>query len=252
MRRLPDPRLPRLHTTELDRQQLSLWLANSDTNVWWGKPVIAMNAEYAGLKALCRPGDTVLDVGGHHGMTTILFARQVGPQGRVISVEANPFNAMTLQANVGLNRLTNVDCVHTAIGREVGSVVMEGESVGGGGGLPQTVPLTTLDQLCRQRGIAHVDVIKVDVEGFEIDVFRGARDVLAQRPGIALELHLDFIGRFGGTVADLVSLLDLPRGDYKISAMIRPAWDDLRPLVSLSELPATGVVNLFFDHRNPA
>jgi FkbM family methyltransferase len=249
LRRLPNPRLPRRHTTEFDGQPLSLWLANTDTDLWWGKPVIPMNAEYAGLKELCHSGDTVLDVGAHHGMMTILFARKVGPHGRVHSIEANPFNAMVLQANVGLNQLTNVDCVHTAIGRAVGTVVMEGESVGGGGGLPQSVALTTLDQLCRDRSIRRVDVLKVDVEGFELDVFHGAREVLAQRPRIALELHLDFIRRFGGSVADLVSLLDLPRRDYKISAMIRPAWDAVRPLESLSELPETGVVNLFFDHR---
>ena len=117
LRRLPDSQLPRRHTTQFDGQPLSLWLVNADTNAWWGKPTIAMNAEYGSLKSLCLPGETVLDVGGHHGFTTILFARQVGPQGRVISIEANPFNALVLQANVGLNRLTNVECVPTAVGR---------------------------------------------------------------------------------------------------------------------------------------
>lgn len=249
LRRLPDSRLPLKHLTQFDGQPLSLWLANTDTKAWWGKPIIEMNAKWQALKDLCRPGDVVLDIGAHHGFTTIMASRKVGPTGRVISIEANPFNAMVLQANIGVNRLNNVECVHTAIGREVGSVVMEGESVGGGGGLPQTVPMTSLDQLCKDLGIVKVDTIKVDVEGFEIDVFRGAKAVLAQRPRIALELHLDFIARFGGCVADVAELLELSRNDYFITAMIRPDWHELKPLSSLADIPSHGVVNLFFDHR---
>lgn len=250
LRRLPDPALPRIHHTQFDDQPISLWLANSDTAAWWGKPVIPLNAEYRALKQLSAVGDVVLDVGGHHGMTSIPFSRWVGPTGRVHSFEANPFNALVLQANCGLNRTTNIDVVHSAVGSRVDVITIAGESVDGAGGQPQAVPMIPLDDFCAERQIHRVQLLKVDVEGYEYEVFRGAQRILAQKPKIALELHLDLIGRFGATLAQIDEVLGLSRGAYAMTAMMRPNWDELKPLASISELPTHGVVNLFLQPRS--
>jgi predicted RNA methylase len=64
------------------------------------------------------PGNTVLDVGANLGQMTVLFARAVGPTGRVLAFEADNYIADLLRLNVGLNGLTNVDIVEAAVWSE--------------------------------------------------------------------------------------------------------------------------------------
>jgi FkbM family methyltransferase len=247
LRRLPDPTLPFIHTLAFEDSSFRLWIANEHAKAWWHKPRLEMNGEFRSLKELCVPGGVVLDVGAHHGITMIPLARWVGERGHVHAFEANPENALILYANAALNHLHNCVCIHTAVGAADGVLHMDGENVDGRQRGGRTVPVVSLDAYCQHHGIARVDLLKIDVEGFEEEVLKGARQVLATAPRIALELHLDELPRYGSSVRAVFELLDPSR--YELSMLVRPDWERTRPLAGLNDLPACGVVNLFCRPR---
>ena len=78
LHRLPDPSLPLLHELQIDGVTRRLWLANPFTKSWWFKPEVPLNGELSELKRLCAPGNSVLEVGAHHGMMTTLLSCGAG------------------------------------------------------------------------------------------------------------------------------------------------------------------------------
>jgi FkbM family methyltransferase len=193
----------------------------------------------------------VIDVGAHHGFDTVLFSRWVGVEGRVIAIEANPENAMVLAANVAVNRLDNCTTVHAAVGATTGRIRLEGETVTPGDPAAREVALTSLDDYAAAAGLQRADLVKIDVEGFEAAVLKGAPKLLASLPSIALELHIDLLARYGTKVDDVLALLDLAR--YEGTMMVRPDWETLRAFHGPSDVPPRGIVNLFLRPiRRPA
>lgn len=240
---MPDSPLPFIHEIACDGLRFPFWIANQHAKRWWHKPEMPFHGELQAQKAMCREGGVVLDVGAHHGLNTLFFARWVGETGQVHAFEANAENALVLSANVGLNRLRHCFCVHAAVGGQSGVIHFDGEQVSPRDG-GRTVPLIALDEYCGSRGLGHVDVLKIDVEGYEGEVLRGAGQVLASRPRIDLELHLDDLARFGHNPAEVLAPIDLSR--YRVTMLVRPDWVTVRPLSSLGDLPKCGVANLFF------
>jgi FkbM family methyltransferase len=154
--------------------------------------------EYAAFRAAVRPGATVLDVGANVGAYTVLFAHWTGPAGRVIAFEPAPGSIAGLREHVRLNGLSSrVEIVEAAVSNEVGSAVFDCEGVSGANALVPdgaasgtiTVATTSLDAFCADRDL-RPSVIKIDVEGAELDVLRGGRRVLST-PGVEafVEFH---------------------------------------------------------------
>jgi FkbM family methyltransferase len=243
LKRLPDPALPFTHQIRCGGLTFPFWIANQHTKTWWARPELDLHAEYRSQQAMCTPGSVIFDVGAHHGMNAVLCALWAGPTGQVHAFEACRENALVLSANIGLNRLTNCFCVPAAVGDKDGEVCITGESVAGSNGFGPKTPLLALDSYCAQKGITKVDMLKIDVEGFEAAVLRGAKQVLTARPKIDLEIHLDELPRFGHSVGDVLGQLDLKA--YKALMMVRPDWDKLAPFTDAAQLPRTGVANLF-------
>jgi FkbM family methyltransferase len=140
-----------------------------------------------------RPGDVVFDIGANAGYYTLLAARLAGPRGKVIACEPDPRIAAFLRAHVAANRLTNVAAVQSAVGAECGTAhFSRGRGTGTGrmsdsGEL--TVRVRTLDELADEYA-AFPTHLKIDVEGAELDVLRGGREVLSRaRPTIFLSTH---------------------------------------------------------------
>jgi FkbM family methyltransferase len=151
-----------------------------------------------------KSGDIVVDVGAHIGLYSLIAAKRVGPGGKVIAIEPDPENCSLLQRNVELNGLTNVTILQRAAfssssklklylpGKERGftklSTIMTNRAV--------TeefleVDATTLDQLMLHQGLTEVNWIKIDVEGAELEVLKGATVTIAGSKNIALliEIH---------------------------------------------------------------
>ena len=143
----------------------------------------------------------MLDVGGHQGIFTILASRLVGPRGRVIAVEAFPDNARRLRANIERNNAGNVHLVEAAAAEKEGRAELHVNIlVSGGQSLifdnadyrgTITVPLKTVDGILQELGIAHVDLVKIDVEGAAQLVLDGAPGLLSSKPRLVMEIEGD-------------------------------------------------------------
>lgn len=154
-------------------------------------------------------GATVFECGGHHGRDCVLLARLAGPEGRVVSFEPHPENIEVLRRNVRLNDLTNVTAVHAAVGSQAGTARIKARSnakiTTRGKGI--SVPATTVDGYAAETGI-WPDVIKIDVEGFEFEVLRGAREAIRRGAAVLVEVHCDILADFGSEPADFWGLVD--------------------------------------------
>ncbi|MDQ6948818.1 MAG: FkbM family methyltransferase, partial [Actinomycetota bacterium] len=153
------------------------------------------------LRAHCRPGTTVLDIGAHIGLYSVVMARAVGEGGRVISFEPTPGTRDALRRTIGLNGLNGLVAVRAdAVTDRSGTVnfhdtaddLSNANSVVAGPRSMRsyTVPATTVDDVVASVGDVPVSCLKIDVEGGEIGVLRGAAEALRRwRPAIALEVH---------------------------------------------------------------
>lgn len=152
------------------------------------------------LQRWLRPGDTFVDVGAHIGYVSLCAARLVGPDGVVVAFEPDPDNFARLQANTIRNNLIHViHAVKAAIGSARGEGLFrraspESSRVGGhladrveGDSEHARVPLLSLDDWDNE---LQPRVVKVDVEGGEIAVLRGASRIMnAARSRWVVELH---------------------------------------------------------------
>jgi FkbM family methyltransferase len=147
-----------------------------------------------------RPGDVAFDVGANIGIYTALLSRLCGPTGRVFTFEPVPDTYWRLRESLALNRCGNVIPVQSAVCERDGTARInlfdahfsEWNSLGmpsmfnldGSRISPHDsveVPACTLDQFCAAEKIERVNFLKVDVEGFELSVFKGAERLLRER-----------------------------------------------------------------------
>jgi len=141
--------------------------------------------EAALLRRFIRPGDVVIEAGANMGTHTLVFSHAVGPTGFVYAYEPQRIVFQTLCANLALNSMVNVDARSAAVGAEAGFALIpdidyahEGNFGGieiGGFSEGRKVPKVTLDT---DLDLARLDLIKIDVEGMELDVLKGAEQLL--------------------------------------------------------------------------
>jgi FkbM family methyltransferase len=152
------------------------------------------------LALMCDEGDQVLDIGANIGCTAIALSQLAGP-GSVNAFEPVPRTFASLAANAG--KLPNVTAHNFALGSRAATLPMQGDFHNSSGAFIANdyhitqpghftieVPVRTLDEAFPTLGIDRVDFMKVDVEGFELDVFEGARETLQQfKPRVLLEMN---------------------------------------------------------------
>ncbi len=178
------------------------------------------------LKRSVTPGMTVLDIGANVGFFTLFFARRVGAAGRVYAFEPGEYACGLLQRNIALNNFSNVTVIRKAVGDRCGKVCLhegpEGFDVYSSLRqvvYPQTegivfkekqVDQITVDEFMDLNRLSSVDVVKVDVEGGELSVFRGMRRLLARNSSckIIFELGGEMCNAFGYSSKDVVRELE--------------------------------------------
>ena len=182
----------------------SWWLARND---YLGRTILEgqfEGAEVAFVSRFLRPGMTVLDVGAHHGFYTLLLSKLVGPEGRVFAFEPSPRERRALLRHVKINRCRNVSVEGLALGSEEGNAslfVVQGGQTGCNSlrtpardvpGEFTSIPvhIVRLDDWLDAQKIERVDFIKMDVEGGELEVLRGAENLLERRPRLLILAEL--------------------------------------------------------------
>lgn len=163
--------------------------------------------------ALLRPGKVLYDIGAHIGFYMVLGARGVTPSGTVYAFEPDPENVAILKEVIGRNSLTNTTVIEAAVSDMPGRFQFErapglrhsghlaGVGCDGGDvGDHILVTSTTVDLFCQDHPAPHI--IKIDVEGAEANVLRGALSSLEQhRPILAVEIHRsEFVDEVRGIV----------------------------------------------------
>jgi FkbM family methyltransferase len=172
----------------------------------------------AAIQSFLQENSTVVDVGANVGYFSLLAAYAVGRLGAVHAVEALPSTVGLLRHNIALNGASNVTVHPVAAGDEAGEIeifkasdsVLGSSSTTSGEVSEGRVPCVTLDELLREVDGADVRLLKVDVEGDEESVLRGATRLLGQMgPSSAalVELAPDDFGDGRATGESVVRLM---------------------------------------------
>lgn len=175
-----------------------------------------------------QAGQTVLDLGCYCGLTTIAFARAVGPSGIVVALEPDPLSFVACQTNIRMARsrgnAADIRLLPMAAAGTTGTVTFSSEGAMGAArasiiddrrGALITVQAIRLDDLARQQNLKRVDFIKMDIEGSEVEVLGAGEAFLRRfRPRIVIEPHA-----IGGVVCDRRVAEQLKEYGYRCRAV---------------------------------
>lgn len=158
-------------------------------NLWCDPGGYATDGTITTIGLLVRPGDVFVDVGAHIGLHTITGSRASGPSGRVISLEPHPVTSRWLRENVQLNDLENVTVHAAAAGVANGRAAFSDRPLEDRNALEHDgsllVEVVRLDDLLGD--VDRVRLLKIDVEGSELDVLAGATAVLQRTDAVLVE-----------------------------------------------------------------
>ena len=159
--------------------------------------------ELSFVRKMLKPGMTVVDIGAHHGLYTLLASKCVERRGRVLAFEPSPREARRLERHLRVNRCRNVEVDGRAVADKAGEAelhIVDGYRDWGNSLRPPSVPepvhsvrvnTCRLEDALAEKGIRSVDFIKLDAEGAELGVLQGAQRLLlrAPRPVILAEVQ---------------------------------------------------------------
>lgn len=170
-----------------------------------------------------RTGGTFLDMGANEGFFTVMGAKLCGVEGRVVAVEPQKRLAPIIRENLRLNglNLNNVTIVNAAVSDKTGleTIHLFPEINTGASSITnspryhvssQTVATRTLTQILDDEKLPHVDLMKVDIEGYEWEMIQGSVEAFSDHRirAMAMEIHNENLQRRGLDAADLVRKLD--------------------------------------------
>jgi FkbM family methyltransferase len=166
-------------------------------------------------------GDIAIDVGAHHGTYSVLMAAKCGQTGHVVAIEPDPYSREVLVRNIGLNPGIKPPVVEVcACSDEIGeatlfcrrgnsqsSLARSGVDFSAAHGSEEIrVQLVTLDSYLSECNLPEPRCVKIDAEGAEIRILKGAKQVLASNADVVCELHPYAWPEFGNTFAELKDL----------------------------------------------
>jgi FkbM family methyltransferase len=216
------------------------------------------------IHSTLEPGDTFVDVGANIGYFSLLASSFVGPSGSVVAIEPSPMTFVKLQENIHLNRFHNIRTVQAAAAGMESRIPFyrasndaESSTVAVPGSIYEgDVSAAPLAELLSERELARTRLIKIDVEGAELDVVTGLVPAVQRlRPDaeIVVEVHPHLLPLGGGSHDVLIDVLEgegfityyLPV-DFSTLAHLEPS-SSLRP-VRLTA-PNDELVHLIFSRR---
>ncbi len=193
-----------------------------------------VESEIQGLRRVVSPGSVCIDVGAAAGLYTMALSRLCGRSGRVHSVEPLPFANFQLARLLSAWQAVNVcrhavalgaepgrDIMHVPLGRYglvTGRSFLDGSAAGPdpnvefANQISVAVTVDTLDALCAREGIDQLQFVKIDVEGAELQVREGGKEVVETlRPAMLVEIEARHTARYQRTPEEVVAWM-LERG----------------------------------------
>jgi FkbM family methyltransferase len=169
------------------------------------------------LYPLVKQGMVILDVGGNIGETALNFAKLTGVNGRVISFEPVPETYRKFLVNLKLNDFSWLKAEQIALSDTTEKLYFDPASYNNSGGIYMrkntdglnfSVNALRLDEYVISENLARVDLVKIDVEGFELNVLKGAVHTLKlMRPVLFVEINGYNLSRQQASTAQIFNLL---------------------------------------------
>ena len=224
--------------------------------------VIDANVYYAGsfepdtervFAQKVRAGDTVLDIGANIGLHTLSLAHKTGEKGKVIAFEPSRWACERLMKNINLNGYRNIRLENLGLSNVPASGVSltTRSSYRLDGKIKvhsEIADFTTIDSYCAEQQILCVDFIKIDVDGFEAKILKGAEQILRQsRTRIIFELGPKYLLEAGDSSEELIAYLKgLGYTFFEESS--------LSPFENLSEaakkIPSGSTINVYAEQQS--
>lgn len=166
------------------------------------------------------PSDVALDVGANLGWVALNLARMGSPDATIVAMEPDPENFALLQHNVAANGHDNIIAMHTAAGEKAGELALyqhSGSNRGrhsllplSGNGSAVRVPVTSLEDAWRTHNLGDrpLKFLKIDVEGYEAFVLRGAGELLSRCELALIEYSPSFMREAGLDPVEVIDRLE--------------------------------------------
>lgn len=214
---------------KVKRGNINYHLDLSDYNDWkvfWDLKEVAREK----LFEQCKEDYTVVDIGTNVGHVLMNFAKRAGTNGKIIGFEPDPTNFKRCKRNLSLNNFENIQLYNLGMGKEDKTTFIELVNLnnrgqnrivedGSGGSMGEKftkIEVKVFDDFCeKELKLTNIDLMKIDVEGYEFNVLQGAKKSIEKyRPMLFIELDDEYLKKNNGSALQIVQfLLDL---DYKI------------------------------------
>jgi len=152
---------------------------------------------------LIKPGMIAVDVGANKGYFSLLFAKLMGDKGKVLSFEPDPNNCFWIEKSINANKYTSIKLYQIALSNKDGEATFYPGKKSGWGSLffsknasapdknPLRVKTLRLDSILKEEGLENIDIIKIDVEGSDLLVLKGAENFLKKSKNVKLVMDID-------------------------------------------------------------
>lgn len=208
----------------VEGQRLRLLITDYSGQTWYDLPEAVGYLELAVLRdqGMVQPGSVVFDVGAHQGVFALWFSLTVGPAGHVYAFEPFESFADVVELNARLNGVSNITVVQAAVGDVTGPIWLSADAAAVRDEGPRNIrqrllgrPGPAPEGTIRGRSVRLDDyadrrptLLKIDAEGYEARVLRGARRVLRSVPHLDLEIHPVNLPFVGDTIDDVLREVD--------------------------------------------
>ncbi|MDZ4140999.1 MAG: FkbM family methyltransferase [Methylotenera sp.] len=164
-----------------------------------------------------KQGGLFVDVGANFGWYSLIFSMCAGPSGRVVSIEPEPENLRLLNKNIATNNATNISVITAGVGASdgVAELSLNDQWNPGMHSLRQSlnshdkveIEIKSLDNILKDFP-GEIDLLKMDIEGFEVDALMGAHETLARTKCVLIEYTPKFIRACGRDPNEFLTIFE--------------------------------------------
>lgn len=195
-----------------DRKGIRMYCHSDPFSFWLWNHKDELRDDELFFERFLQEGDMVVDAGANIGLLTLRAAKIVGEKGNVISIEPHPETFQWLEKNIFLNSFSNIQLYNVAVGHKEQIVSFTNFKIKDVNKISETegtirLPMKILDTLCTQ--ISHCNLLKIDVEGFELPALFGAEELLKRTDVLMFESSPRNFALQNYTLQDIFRYLNL-------------------------------------------